>query len=300
MASTGSNSQASGANGGLSAAQKLMQKHDEAHKVTIEDVPDEEDVTPHPHPSSTNVLESTDEAASAPGWAVPMTAKAAGKQKAAPEGKENVPFVNTQSETAFPSLGPSSNAKAASAPIWGAKKTASNGNGVATNGSSTPKSGMNTPPVAQSAPRGASQSLAGQVSGPSYSFEPKELPRSATKKPLPDILRDINKKYRTNLTQTTGERGTIKISESSAQVPDTRKRQAFKELGNQITIKVSINRYLRWSQANTPPVLCASRNPPIRESPHHWKTRIYYKVDSRDVRRACPNAQDGGCTRSYG
>ncbi|KAH8684762.1 putative KH domain-containing protein [Tricladium varicosporioides] len=239
MASTDSNSQASDANGGLSAAQKLMQKHDEAHKVTIEDVPDEEDVTPHPHPSSASVLESADEAASAPGWAASMSAKAAGKQKAAPEGKENVTFVNTQSETAFPSLGPSSNAKAASAPIWGAKKAASNGNGVATNGSSTPKSGMNTPPIVQSAPRGASQSLAGQVSGPSYSFEPKELPRSATKKPLPDILRDINKKYRTNLTQTTGERGTIKISESSAQVPDTRKRQAFKELGNQITIKSS-------------------------------------------------------------
>ncbi|KAF4637215.1 hypothetical protein G7Y89_g867 [Cudoniella acicularis] len=243
MASTSATPQSAlpGTNGGLSAAQKLMQKHDEAHQTTIEDVPDEEDLTPHPHPISSSVIESTDENVDAPGWIAPMSTKAAGKQKAEiVPGKENTPLLDTQSDEVFPGLGgaPKPVQAASVTPIWGAKK-GSNGNGAATNGSSTPKSGTNTPPVAQAVPRGTSQSLAGQVSGPSYSFLPKDLPRSATKKPLPDILRDINKKYRTNLTQTTGEGGVIKISELSAQTPDARKRQAFKELGNQITTKAS-------------------------------------------------------------
>lgn len=221
----------SGTNGGLSAAQRLMAKHDEAHKTTVEEVPDEEDLTPHPHPASSSIIESVDE--SAPGWAAPMSTKAAGKQKEAPPTKENKP-IDTQSNELFPGLSGAQNANRTT-PIWGAKSgaPAANGNGVATNGSSTPKSGANTP-----RPNGGVQSLAGQVTGPVYTFEPKELPRSATRKPLPEVLRDINKKYRANLTQTTGEGGVIKISAGGSQIPDSIKRQAFKELGSQINTKV--------------------------------------------------------------
>ncbi|CAG8959019.1 hypothetical protein HYFRA_00012179 [Hymenoscyphus fraxineus] len=236
MASADASAQSatSGANGKLSAAQRLMAKHDEAHKTTVEEVPDEEDLTPHPHPVSSSILESVDDAASAPGWAAPMSTKAAGKQKEAPATRENKP-LDTQSNELFPGLSGAQNASR-TAPIWGAKSGAANGNGVATNGTSTPKSGSNTP-----RPNGGAQSLAGQVTGPVYTFEPKELPRSATRKPLPEVLRDINKKYRANLTQTTGEGGVIKISAGGSQVPDGVKRQAFKELGSQINTKSSLN-----------------------------------------------------------
>jgi hypothetical protein len=238
MAST----EASTTNGGLSAAQRLMQqhaKHDEAHQPTIEDVPDEEDLTPHPTPVSSSILESTDENSSAPGWATPMSAKAAGKQKetTAP-GKENKP-LDTQSEALFPGLGGAP--KATAAPIW-AKRGTSNGNGTATSGASTPNSGVNTPPVGIPRPSGA-QSLAGQVNGTVYTFGPKELPRSATRKPLPDVLRDINKKYRSNLSQTTGEGGVIKISSPGTQISESVKQQAFKELGSQILTTVILPRH---------------------------------------------------------
>ncbi|KAG9238898.1 putative KH domain-containing protein [Amylocarpus encephaloides] len=239
MASANS-STTNGDNAGASAAQLLMKKHDEeAHKVSVEDVPDEEDLTNHPHPLSSSVLESTDEPVSTPEWAAPMSAKAAGKRKEE-TGKESKATIDTQSDELFPGLGgaPKAQQPAYSAPIWGARKGAgTNGNAIATKGSSTPKSGMNTPPIATK-PTGV-QSLAGQVAGPVYTFEPKELPRSATRKPLPDVLRDINKKFRTNLTQTTGEGGVIKISAPGSQVPDSVKRQAFKELGSNITTKTS-------------------------------------------------------------
>ncbi len=51
----------------LSAAQKLMQKHEaEFHKAIIEDVPDEDDLKHGEQPLSSNILEGTDDVA-APG-----------------------------------------------------------------------------------------------------------------------------------------------------------------------------------------------------------------------------------------
>ncbi|EPE25499.1 Eukaryotic type KH-domain (KH-domain type I) [Glarea lozoyensis ATCC 20868] len=227
-------------NGSVSAAQRLMQqhaKHDEAHQPTIEDVPDEEDLTPHPTPVSSSILESTKDNSPAPSWAAPMSAKAAGKQKAtgAPE-KENKP-LDTQSEALFPGLG--SAPKTTAAPIW-AKKGTSNGNGVPTNGSSTPNSGVNTPPIGTPRPGGA-QSLAGQVNGTVYTFGPKDLSRAATKKPLPEILRELSKKHRVNLSQTTGEGGVIKINLAGNQVPEAKKKDVFRELGSHINTQKSIN-----------------------------------------------------------
>jgi hypothetical protein len=231
--------EASATNGNMSAAQRLMQqhaKHDEAHQPTIEDVPDEDDLTPHPTPVTSSILESPDDSGPAPGWAAPMSTKAAGKQKENSASEKESKPLDTQSEALFPGLG--SAPKTTAAPVW-AKKGTSNGNGVATNGTSTPKSGVNTPPVGTPRPGGA-QSLAGQVNGTVYTFGPKDLSRSATKKPLPDILRELSKKHRVNLNQTTGEGGVIKISLSGNQISEQKKRDVFRELGSHILTTVSL------------------------------------------------------------
>lgn len=235
---------ANGSSGPLSAAQKLMQKtHDEAHRPTIEDVPDEEDLTPHPHPVSSSILESADEPADAPSWAPSMSAKAAGKRKEASPGKESRPLLDTQSDESFPGLGGGSVPVRTAPSPWVANRgpQAPNGarNGTSTNGSSTPVSGASVPPAGANQVGGKDkvQSLAGE-SGLSFTFQPKELPRSATKKPLPEVIKEISKKHRINLSQTTGEGGVIKITAAGSQAPDSRKRQAFKELGSQINTKV--------------------------------------------------------------
>ncbi|TVY48938.1 Vigilin [Lachnellula occidentalis] len=242
----------------LSAAQRLMQKHDEPHNPTIEEVPDEEDLTPHPHPTSSSILESTDEPPAAPGWAAPMSAKAAGKRKDAPSGKATTPVLDTSDES-FPGLG-GSKVPVRTAPSAWVSKTGppvTNGatNGTPTNGRSTPVPARSTPPAplaaSQRAPKAAapsSKNLSGEEAKKeaeearknepyvkSYIFDPKELSRSATKKPLPELLRDINKKYRLNFTQTTGAGGAIKITVASTKRYEAIIQQALKELGSYVS-----------------------------------------------------------------
>jgi hypothetical protein len=238
--------------GTLSAAQKLMQKHhDEAHSATVEEVPDEEDLKHEPEPISSSILEPTEEIPQPSKWGATMSAKAAGKQKeeVAPI-KEKSLLLDTQSNESFPGLGgaPKPVQPAQLKPSWVAKPTSTGptatndkANGISTNGSSTPKSGMNTPPsaVSQSAPRVAPQSLAGQIQLPILVLQKQEvLPRNQLKKPLADILKDINKKLRTNITVTTGEGGVLEFRETSNQKEAVR-NQAIRDLGAQIGAKAS-------------------------------------------------------------
>ena len=243
----------------LSAAQRLMQKHDEPHNPTVEEVPDEEDLTPHPHPTSSSILESTNELAAAPGWAAPMSEKAAGKRKDAPSGKATAPVLDTQSDESFPGLG-GSKVPVRTAPSAWVSKTGplvTNGatNGTPTNGTSTPVPARSTPPAppvaSQRAPKAAAPSSKNlseedakkeaeeaRKNEPyvkSYTFDPKELSRSTTKKPLPELLRDINKKYRLNFTQTTGAGGAIKITVASTKRYEAIIQQALKELGSYVS-----------------------------------------------------------------
>jgi hypothetical protein len=244
MASTDSATH-TGANGtsGLSQAQILMQKHvtptHEAHNPTIEEVPDEEELKHGGQPTSSSVLESVDEANSAPGWGAPMSAKAAGKQKEnAGPAKEKKQTIDLQSEQLFPGLGGGAPkpVQARNAPGW---PNINGANGPPTNGSSTPNSGVNTPPaVVSSVPRGGPQSLAGQIQAPLLVLQKHEvLPRNQLKKPLPDLLKDINKKLRTNVTMTTGEGGVLEFRETSNQ-KESLKQQAIRDLGVQIGAKV--------------------------------------------------------------
>ncbi|KAK2627151.1 hypothetical protein QTJ16_003117 [Diplocarpon rosae] len=229
-----------GSGDGLSAAQRLQQQHE--HSVAVEEVPDESDLK---HPAAplvdSHVLEDLDEAGPASDWPATLSAKAAGKRKA--EVPSKTPVLDPQSTTAFPGLGgaPKPVQVPVLAGIWGGNKSATNGaqNGISTNGA-TP------PPASQPAP---TQSPAVQIQAPRLILQRDQvLPRSQLKKPMPDILKDINKKLRTNLTMRTGENGVLEFREAS-NAKENLKQQAVRDLGLQIgaksTSKISIPRSAR-------------------------------------------------------
>lgn len=223
-------------------------KHDETHQPIIEEVPDEDDSRHGPTPVSSSILESVnDDAAGLPGWVASMSSKAAGKQKE--ESKASKPALDTQSEEFFPSLGgaPKPVKTQSSAPKWNVSKSNGASNGVSANGASTPDSGTVTPPVA-SKPR-VPQSLAGQ-GAPLYTLQPREvLTRKELKRPIPEVLKDINKKTRANLSMTTGEGGVLKFS-ATGPVSDNVKHQAFRDLGAQICVKACAVHILNFIRAN--------------------------------------------------
>lgn len=211
--------------GELSAAQKLMQKHhaDEAHKATIEDVVDESDLSHPETPTTSSVLEDRNDT-SAPSWNVPMSAKAAGKQKA----PESQPHKIDTSQDAFPELGGASKAQSGATPTWGAKTNGSNG---FTNGSA-PTSGAATP-TSRSVP--AMKAIPGREQE-RISLSPDQLmPRSQLKRPVADVIKDINRKSKANVTMTTGANGILFLN---AVGPRDACRTALNDITNQIGSKV--------------------------------------------------------------
>ncbi len=213
-----------------SAASQLLQQHIAAntHHVTVEDAVDEELGKPVSAADSTA-------GESKPTWAEPMSAKTAGKQKAQePVG------LDTQSHELFPELGgPKAKTNAGIAPIWGAKSSvngktngASPANG--TPRASTPASGVTTPtgPALHGPP---SLSIPGRNVETLY-LEPQHvLPRNQLKRPLPDILKDLNKKSRANINMATLGNGKLKFEATG---PQDVALQALKDLVNQIGTKV--------------------------------------------------------------
>ncbi|RDW75229.1 hypothetical protein BP6252_06371 [Coleophoma cylindrospora] len=237
-------------NGGLTAAQKLMQKH-EAQKPTIEEVPDEADLKHPEPPHSSSVLEErTEDDAAVPTWAAPMSSKAAGKQKEpTPSAESKKPALDTQSQDHFPGLGGSNTKSSVAPPTWGAAKPATaNGkvNGTdGTNGTSTPISGTATPTLpGQVAPR--TILLPGHTRE-SIKMKPDMLlPRNQLKKPITELLKDINKKSKANVTMSQGESGSL-IFNSTGPADAARKaiQDVAASVGCKITQKDSIPRSAR-------------------------------------------------------
>ena len=222
---------------GLTPAQKLMEQHN--HNVTIEDVPDEEDIL-HPPPSAASKTDTNPVPA--------LSEKAAGKQKvddSAPAKKPVVPF-NTASEELFPALGPAKPRPTASVGgPWGAGSLASNGvngsNGLApsndTSRASTPASGLGTPatlPLGRG-PSLPTMSLPGRHKE-HISFHPSQLvPRNQLKRPLNDLIRDLNKKSKAKLEHKAGPGG-LQIFEATGPVDAV--RQSLKDIANEVGSKV--------------------------------------------------------------
>ncbi|RDA92481.1 hypothetical protein CP533_6425 [Ophiocordyceps camponoti-saundersi (nom. inval.)] len=208
------------ANGGEeSAAQKLLQKHVEApHHVTVEDVPDE------------------DAPARASGEASHPRApvKAAVQQKEI--SKPKAP-LDTQSHEVFPELGASKGKSASVTPVWGAKNNVNGApSAAASNGvsrSSTPASRAATP----SHVAAPAMFIPGR-NVESVTLEPQfVMPRGQLKRPIQDILKDINRKSRANVTMATASNGRLRFDATG---PQEVAQQALKDLVQQIGTRTSI------------------------------------------------------------
>jgi hypothetical protein len=210
-----------------------MEQHN--HNVTVEDVVDEEDIL---HPPPTAAPKS--DAPEAP--ATTMSEKAAGKQKAedAPApAKKAAASLNTSSEEAFPALGPAKPRAPAVAATWG-KKPASVANGINGNGQTGTDSRASTPASGNAAPATGpalqKMSLPGR-STERISFYPSQLiPRRELKQPLPDIIRDINKRSKAKLEYKAGGADGKVVFEATGPVDDV--RQSLKQIANELGSKV--------------------------------------------------------------
>lgn len=251
--------------GSLTPAQKLQEKHDAdaAHRATIEDVIDEEDLA-HPPPSMhvASVDPSTPPVAFN---SEPLSEKAAGKQiareepePAAPSGKSGFePVLDTKSEELFPALGagPKAKAPAPAAMAWGAQKPVSMkqppSNGVKGRGpmsastsssrASTPAPGILTPASANASIRPHSRGTPQSLSLPGkhsekIEFAPSELlSKDRLKKPIKDILQGINKRSKATVTMRPGPNNGL-VFEGVGPFEAT--RQALKDIAKEIGSKV--------------------------------------------------------------
>ncbi|GAB0137399.1 putative RNA binding effector protein [Epichloe bromicola] len=203
-----------------SIAQKLLQKHaEDPHHATVEEVPDED-------------LPSKPANDASGSWAAPMNTKSAGKQQ---ESQNPKAPLDTQSHELFPELGAPKGKSANVAPIWGAKNSA-NGVGTSPNGlsrSPTPASGTATPSKAST----PSMFIPGR-NVETVTLEPQFiLPRGQLRRPIPDILKDINRKSRANITMATASNGRLRFDATG---PQEIAQQALKDLVQQIGTRTSI------------------------------------------------------------
>lgn len=240
----------------MTPAQRLMEKHSaERHPVTVEDAVDEDDVA-HPRPSMGKTV--FDAEADAP-MRISDDATEAKKDQSDTSAVDAhtanaVPF-NTRSEELFPALGspkPRVSTAAAASTAWGKKPVPADGvNGPVnkTSFSSDPSSRASTPASATcstTSPK-ATRAAPSREAPPSLmalpgrhteriQFVPSQLtPRSQLKKPVLDVLRDINKRSKAKVEMRPGQGGAVVFE---GQGPVDAVRQALKEVASQLGSKV--------------------------------------------------------------
>lgn len=214
----------------LTPAQKLAEKHAvEDHHPTVEDAVDEEDIA-HPPPSAM------------------LSEKAAGKQKAPDSTGPKKTGLNVQSEEAFPSLG--APRAPVAAPAWSARTAASNGvngahNGISTSNASsrdsTPAVNTSGSTLAARGPALTGVSLPGR-STDYFDMAPFQMiPRAQLKKPIKQILDEINKKSKARVTMKEVG-GNIRFEAQGPTSNDV--RSALKEVASQVGSKVRLQSIL--------------------------------------------------------
>ncbi|KAF2009448.1 hypothetical protein BU24DRAFT_358013 [Aaosphaeria arxii CBS 175.79] len=211
---------------GLTPAQKLMEQHD--HHATVEDVVDEEDIA-HPPPSA--ALKAPESAG--------LSEKAAGKQKAedAAPVKKAPAGLNTASEELFPALGPVKPRAPAAAPTWGKKPASVTANGLnGANGTGNAPASA-APASVGRGPALPTMSIPGKHTE-QISFATSQLtPRQQLKKPVNELIRDINRRSKAKLEWKTGPSGRV-IFEATGPVDAV--RQSLKDIATEVGLKLSI------------------------------------------------------------
>ncbi|KAK3069042.1 hypothetical protein LTR53_012937 [Teratosphaeriaceae sp. CCFEE 6253] len=206
---------------GDSPAARMMKAHEESLQPHFEEVPDED--LPQPTPSAAPSLPVTNDPSrvATPSGEPNLSAKAAGKQPVREEQKASKPKFDTNSEEAFPALGGPKTQPAAAPTPWSRKpaavaKAANMTNGTA-NGkaASTTSSRSGTPASGMMTPSSTAPSQGGAVQIPGRYKEAITLPyqmmtpRAQLKKPVPELLRDVNKRSKATITHRESPSGLI-------------------------------------------------------------------------------------------
>lgn len=252
----------------LTPAQKLMEKHgaDEVHKVTIEDVVDEEDIA-HPPPSMQASSRPSTASTPAPQASEkqPLSEVAAGKQPAqespaptpaaaaaaAAPSTRPAHSLEINSQDAFPSLGaPKPSPASAFAGSWGKKPAAvtrpngvngtSNGQTAGSNVSSrtgTPAPGVMTP----AKPATVGVQLPGRYTEQVF-MQPEMLVKNADlKKPRKAIINDLNKRSKARVNMLESANGiTLEGVGSNPDVVRKALKEAASQIGSKQTIKIPV------------------------------------------------------------
>ncbi|KAI6249435.1 hypothetical protein HI914_02785 [Erysiphe necator] len=225
---------------GLSNADILMLRHQKAQNPNIQNIHD--DNTSYNSLQSNPKLGSRENTTDIPRNSdkfPSLESNVAGKQNLISLSTNESQWVDPHFEELFPGLG-DGNAKALSTPIWRANQPNSNMQtqlNYANDNISPNQNGASNRVGSNSAPKTLPPSLAGRIQAPILVLQSNDiLPRNQLKKPIPDTLKDINRKLRTNLTVMTGEGGILQFRESSNQ-KEAVKQQAIKELGTLLGAK---------------------------------------------------------------
>lgn len=224
-------------------AQLMQEQHEaaEEHHVTVEDVVDEDDIE-HPPPPHHHVEEAEEPTTNGTSN-VPMSAKAAGKQKASDKSE----VLDTQDEEAFPALGTASKsatAPSSRAPGWvasaSAKAAPTNGSPAlgshpASSGAATPTStpGVGTP-VAAAAGARSNVLLPGRYRD-SFEIDNADLDKT---KPVKRILDDVKKKY--NVIVTPKSTNFATRTEFIAEGPKARVTEALMFVSKELTLEKQV------------------------------------------------------------
>lgn len=240
----------------LSPAQKLKEKHNNgiSHRSTVEDAVDE-DIFQSPNPGPEAISDGSFLPAEVP------SEKLLGKQNEREEvnGVHSNPrpkikaALDHLSEESFPALGGGPKSQTpATAKTWGMKKSApfvqahSNGlDGSTGNGQVSPSesSRASTPPVGSwtAHPSKSRGSIDHRLPIPGkcterIKFAPIQLkPRAQLRKPIPELLRAINKKSKANVEMKPGPNGYLYF-EATGPVDAVRQAllETAKEIGSQV------------------------------------------------------------------
>ncbi|EHY58019.1 Vigilin 1 [Exophiala dermatitidis] len=247
MASVTADSTADGSSStGQLLAQQLKERHDatEVHKVTVEDVPDEDDIQ-HPPPPHTHVEETKETATTNGGDNPPLSEKAAGKQKATDQPS----VLDTQSDEAFPALGAASKPAVipvTRAPGWvasaSAKAAPTNsspalGSRPGSSGAGTPTSaaGARTPvTVIPGAGARGNVLLPGRYRD-SFEIDNADLDKT---KPIKRVLDDVKKKFNVIVTPKSTNFGTR--TEFIAEGPKARVTEALMYVSKELTLEKQV------------------------------------------------------------
>lgn len=226
---------------GLTPAQLLMEKHeaDGTHRPTVEDAVDEEDIA-HPPPSTAS-------AASAVIAQPAMSEKAAGKQKATeePVPSKGSAAPDTQSEEMFPSLGAPKPRAPVVTPAWSKKISGGGANGVngpanGVSASSNLSSRASTPASSGIGTPGVGRGPAPQVSLPGRHTERIHLaqsqmtPRTQMKKPMKDVLNDINRRSKAKVTYKEAPGAFVFEGTGTVEAVRLALKEVAKELGSKV------------------------------------------------------------------